>query len=764
MTPQFSPYRLGKIREVYNIHNIFNALSWNLLLGSIITLFAMRLGANSTFIGLLAAMGYISFFFLPLGKILTRYFSMIGIYSFAWISRSVCMLSAVAAPLASHSGQKDIALLLIVVGVAAFHFFRGLGMVANNPVLSQLASGPDRGSYITQTQIVNSVVTMFGSFLVAIVLGREPPIPLYSLLLGGGVIFGVISGIVIRKVPEPPREESKKQSGFFSVFKFAWTEKGLRRFIIILFLVALVSGVARTFLVVYAREVFGHNDGMVSLYAVFGGLGYLMIGIFIKFLVDRIGAKPIFMVCVIIGLVSMAPIVFFPRGAVDNISTAILFLSFLFFILNFGFLGSEGIAQTYFMGLIPEEKMLDMGIVYYIIFGIAGAGGSLLAGLLLDTLSVFNISAFVSFKVLFSIMIALSCVIVYLQRNLTPLGALPFMGALEVIFSYKELRAISLLDKLDKTHDSQEEELLLGALHDSPSKLAVKGLLEKARSPRLATRQEALRAMETLQTLDEETESALMNDIIANPFTTAYISARILGNHGCFSAIPLLRELSSSKDYMLAGEAMIALARLNDTAFRPHIEKVVLKSKNPRLKIMGVEAFGIFASPETLPSLLQILKAADPPPYLRDAVILSMSRILDTQNQFYPILVHFLQDNTMLPALARDETETALEFYNSNLGRKRKGKYSKTSCINTHAKNMEAAVVAYIDGKNGTLISKWIQDLPEEICQDSVRLTLAEAALDEELTAHNRLRLLIVHWAAYALRNWTKKTAAEINA
>lgn len=204
---------------------------------------------------------------------------------------------------------------------------------------------------------------------------------------------------------------------------------------------------------------------------------------------------------------------------------------------------------------------------------------------------------------------------------------------------------------------------------------------------------------------------------------------------------------------------MIALAKLNDAAFRPRIEKIVSKSKNPRLKIMGVEAFGIYASSDSLPALLDILKAANPPPYLRDAVALSMSRILDTQNQFYPILLRYLQDAALLPALARDEAESALEFFHSNIHGKRRGKNSETALIARHAKSLEAAVCAYIDDKKGQPLSQWIQDMPGDICQDSVRQTLTDAVLDEELAAHERLRLLIVHWAAQKLRDWTKKTA-----
>ena len=757
MATTLSPYRLGKARDVYNVYNIFNAFSWNLLAGSIITLFALKMGANSTYIGLIGAMIYISYFFMPLGKILVHRFSITGVFSFAWIGRSLCMLLAVCAPFAAFSGRPDAALVLTILGVFSFHFFRGVGMVGNNPVLSELASGPDRGSYLTQAQIVASAVNMFSSFLVAMVLGREPHMYLYSVLLAIGVGCGVTSGVFIRKVPEPVHNSETKNTGLFTVFKQALSLDGLRLFIVILFMVALVSGISRIFIVVYAREVFGHSDGMVSLYAVFGWLGNLMIGMFIKFLVDRIGAKPIFIVCVIMGLVSMIPVVLFPGSAIDNISTGILFLSFMFFMLNFGFLGSEGIAQTYFMGLIPEDMMLDMGILYFFILGVAGAAGSILAGLSLDILGSFGITAFISFKVLFSILIAVALITVFLLRKLKPLGALPFMGALEVIFSFRDLRAISLLDKLDKTIDTREETQLLGALYNTPSQLSIKGLLDRARSPRLAIRLEALRAMEALKTLDSDAEDALMHDIITNPFTTAYISARILGNHGCFSSAPILRELSSSKDYMLAGEAIIALAKLGDDAFRPQIERIIVKTKNPRLKIMGVEAFGIYASPNSLSVLLDILVAADPPPYLRDEIVLAMSAILDTQNQFYPILVRFVQDSSLLPALAMDEADSAFEFYNSSLGGKNMRRNPQLAPIASHAKSIQAAASAYIRENNGAPLARWILELPEEYCNTIAQIVLSEAILDDELSSHNRLRLLIVHWAAHELRTWTKR-------
>jgi len=763
MIPPLSPYHLGKARQVFNVFNVFNALSWYLLVGSIITLFAMRLGASSTYIGTLNALLYVSLFFLPLGRLLARRFRIVGIYSFAWITRALAMIPVVLAPFAAHFGRHDLALVLTLSGVGVFHLLRGIGMIGNNPVLSNLSSGPDRGSYMTLIQIINSAALMVSGFTIAIILGREPPLFLYSIIFSAGIAFGIISGVLIKKVPEPPSEENPEKICLAGIFKEAFSKQSIRLFLMILLIVVLASGVSRTFLVVYAREVFFQDDGMVLMYSVVGGLGNLLVGLLIRFLVDRIGAKPIFIICVILSLATMIPILFFPLTAIGNITVAIIFLSFLFFMLTFGFMGCEGIAQTYFMGLVPPQKMIDMGILYFFMFGVAGASGSFLAGLLLDVFRGLGFSPFVSFKLLYGIVIALTAIALLLQRKLTPLGALPLAGAVKVLFSFRDLQAISLLDRLNKTQDSRQEQIILGALHSMPSQLAIKNLLERARSPRLITRMESIRALERMEALSEDAEAALINDTVNNPFTTAYVSARILGNQGCISAIPLLREHASSSDYMLAGEAMIALAKLRDTAFRPQAERIVLGTDNPRLKIMGVESLGIYGLPESLYALVDVLRGADPPPYLRDEVVLAMAAIVDTQNQFYRILVRFLAEPSLASALAMDEAEAAFEYFTISLGGRRGGrKRHELPLLEKQAASLQAAVLALVQDKDGSPLSRWIMELPDYPFSDDPSFGVAQSVfseflLDSEIWSFQRMQLLITHWATYQIRTWTKR-------
>jgi hypothetical protein len=209
---------------------------------------------------------------------------------------------------------------------------------------------------------------------------------------------------------------------------------------------------------------------------------------------------------------------------------------------------------------------------------------------------------------------------------------------------------------------------------------------------------------------------------------------------------------------MLAGEAIIALARIKDDAFRPLIEEIIANTENPRLKIMGVEALEIYQSPSSVPVFMDILRQKDPPPYLGDEVVLAMAGILGTEKEFYPLLVRYLESESLAVILAMDEAESAVEYYAATLGgwktAERKSRYKKST---VQAKALQGAVEAYIRDKNGVPLSRWITELPDDPEDNPIPFIFAEAVLDNELAAYNRLRLLICHWASRKLRDWADR-------
>jgi hypothetical protein len=221
----------------------------------------------------------------------------------------------------------------------------------------------------------------------------------------------------------------------------------------------------------------------------------------------------------------------------------------------------------------------------------------------------------------------------------------------------------------------------------------------------------------------------------------------------------MLRESAAANDYMLAGEAMIALANMKDEEFRPQIEKNILASDNPRLKIMGTEALGIYLRSDSLFVLMEILRKADNHLFLMEEVLLAIAGILGTQKKFYPVLFQYISDNSLAVTLGIDEAEAACEHCRSIIGARKKRKDAFLSEINSHIELFQTASKEYIEMKKGAGLSRWILELPDEVYKErsAVKTVLSEAVLDDELCALSCLRVLIVQWAANELCTWAEK-------
>jgi hypothetical protein len=290
------------------------------------------------------------------------------------------------------------------------------------------------------------------------------------------------------------------------------------------------------------------------------------------------------------------------------------------------------------------------------------------------------------------------------------------------------------------------------------------------KSPQLAVRQEALHALEAQPSLTSEAETALLEDLELNPFTTAYISARILGTHGVAAAVPLLRDLSLSTDSMLAGEALVALARLNDQIYRPAAERIFTDTDNPRLKIMGATALGIYGSPNSVTTLLGILEEKDPPPYLREEITLAMARIVGTEDDFYPLLMRLREYPTLAATLAKDEVEATLEhFLALHGGWKRIARHAGTNPVlamqAAAADTLMDAVSPCMLLDDGAPLARWLERLPDlppslkgGVAEGFpiLRTVFAQTVLMEDLSSFERLRLLICQWACRLFRPWTE--------
>ena len=653
MAVPLSAQKLARARNTFNIYNLFNSFSFVFVSGSIITLFALRLGAPNSIIGLLNALVYITFFMLPLGKRIVRHASIIKVFGWGWVIRYITLIPILFVPFFVSRGQMMLAILVLILGTAGFHISRGVAMIGNNPVLGLLSTGgsdkprSDQGRYLINVSVVNSVAAILANIILAFLLGQQASLWTYAIAIGIGIVTGFIGCVPLFKIPEPDAFSSKDDKSLWDVTREALLKPEFRAFIFTFMLLSFLSGMGRSFLPVYAKQVFTQGDDAIMVYSIVAGLGSIAMGLITRLVVDRLGSKPLFIIYSSIGLISFLPIALIPGSGAMMAAPAMigLFLSFVHFFSSFGFAGEENAAQVYYFGLVPKEKMLDLAVIYNLAYGIGGSLGSFLGGGVLEIFNNLGISSQGAFRLYYAAISLVLVIVIYSMRNLPHMGAKSVTQSLSILFSFRELRAFDLLTRLDQSASAHEEVRILQELGKSESNLTQKELMEYLHSPRFEVRSEALLALESIPELDAETIGALVREVKTNVYSTAYVAARILGKQRSDVAVSALVDSLDEPDYMLQSTSMVALARLGVRQAIPKIEEVIRSTENPRVRISGAYALELFGSIESIPTLISCLKAEDRPANVSDELVLAISGILGIDKEFYLLYSEFIDDN-----------------------------------------------------------------------------------------------------------------------
>lgn len=661
MAKALSPAKLTAARSSYRVFNALNSTSFALLSGSFITLFALRLGASNSLVGLLNAFGYATFFFLPLGKALVRKRAIVEVFGWGWMLRYVAMLPVLAAPLCAAHGMPGLAFGLIAAGVALFNVFRGVAMIGNNPVLAFLAEGRDRGAFMVGIQIINSLASMGTSLLVALALREfvSAGTGLYLAFIAAGIVVGCIGSGILLRAPEPEDYRPAPGSSLLGAMRDAVKERPFRIFFGGLLVSSFAAGMARSFTPVYAKAVYAQGDDLVMVYAIVSSLGAIGMGLLTRLLVDRLGAKPLYVIFTAVTALSIVPAIVSP--ALASPLGTIVFLATFNFVSSFGLAGGDNAGQTYYFGLVPKERNLDLSVVYFLVYGLGGALGSSLGGLALEALGRLGLGPAVAYRAFFAATFLFFAVALLLMGRLTALGSISVRESLGIMFSLRDLKVFDLLARLDRSASPVEEVRLIHEIGDSGSPRSQSELLGYLASPRFEVRVEALLAIENLDSLERPVLDALAAEVERNPFTTAYLAARILGKRGGPGHLPVIRSALRAEDYMLQGAAVVALARMGDSGSRPEIEDILVHTQFPRVRLQAAYALEILGDRDSVPALVSCLRREDPPAYVSDELVLAVAGIVGVLDAFYPMYTAFLDNEAEGRALLLDAAERAGE-------------------------------------------------------------------------------------------------------
>lgn len=632
---------------------VFNAASFNLLTGNLITLYLLRLGASRTTVGVIASFSFAAFFVSLLGRRLVPHLGLIRLFSLAWLLRYLLMLPAAAAPLLLLSYGTVPAILAVGVGSMGFHFFRGLGLIANAPVTGVLSDGPDRGAFLSRFQIRIAIASTLAGLLIVLFVDPAASLGRYALLIGTGVILGMVASALLATLPEPPGlGVGSKSVHLLGAVKRAFAEAQLRRFFLAFTVFAVSNGIYRSFLVVTAKQVYHFSDRTAYLFTVIGFLGTLTMGLMSRLLTDRIGAKPMTLIFVTVIGVGTIPLIMLPPLAG---AALFLLMAALFFLVMLGVTGGETTAQAYFLALTPPRERLELGLFFFIALGTGGTLGSALGGAVLDGLTLgVGMEVEAAFRLFFLASLILLFLTFLLFARLERMGAYSFRGALGVLFSLRDLRAINLVNRLGESESIGAGRAAIQRLGTTESSIATREILKALDSPSFSIRNEAIYALANVP-WDDSVESALIEELSRNEYTTAHVAARMLGKRGTPKAIAPLRRAMRSDDYLLKAKAAVALARLRDRdSFKP-IGELLLTSGNPLVVIHAAAALRLYEERRGVRWLFEALTRQELDTYVADELIIDAAALMGLGSWFYRLYSRF----TRRP---EDEAEEVLEL------------------------------------------------------------------------------------------------------
>ncbi len=287
-------------RGSFNLHwfSLFNAVSFQIMMGAPIIVYAKSLGASSTTLGIIAAFTpLMTVFQLPAARHLDRFgyrqFVLMG-----WGMRIVLIFLVAALPLATFLDEiSKLAALLALLFL--FNLLRGISSAAWMPWIVQLIPEEIRGRFLS----VDQFFMYFGCFLsllasALVVAGDVVTQWDYVLVFLISAVGGAVSLAFINRIPEVEAGEAMRLSSQNVPWRAMLTHAPFRELLIFNLLYATVLGSLSVFAIEFLRDYSRFNVDIVLHLSALSFVGALFVLPFSGHIVDSTGSKPLMRVAI----------------------------------------------------------------------------------------------------------------------------------------------------------------------------------------------------------------------------------------------------------------------------------------------------------------------------------------------------------------------------------------------------------------------------------------------------------------------------------
>ena len=370
-----------------NGFSFFNAVSFQIVLGAPVILFAKSLGASSFVLGTIAAL-------TPLLNILqllaARFLHRVGYKRFVlagWGARTFFTFCIAVLPLLPGLSLST-RLGLLIAALFCFNLLRGFSAGAWLPWLTALVPASVRGRFLSRDNAFMHLGCLAALLLSAWVMTGSVEADEYVAVFGIGLVSALISLWFVRRIPEAESAEERKQSGvpvpWSAMLRFPPFAKLLWFTTIYMTVIGSLGVFTVEYLVVRGK----FSESMILLLSAWSFVGALAGLAITAPRLDATGSKP----WLRHGLVIMALVIFswflLASGLLPGWPALVAALNFFGGVAGAIF----GVANTRItMGSVPAMGRNHFFALFTVVSGLGLGGAPMVWGAMLDTLGTLDV-------------------------------------------------------------------------------------------------------------------------------------------------------------------------------------------------------------------------------------------------------------------------------------------------------------------------------------------------------------------------------------
>lgn len=273
---------------------LFNALSFQMILGSPMVLYAKSLGANATTLGVIAGMtAMLVILQIPSAGFADR----LGYKHFVvsgWSVRTIFVALMALVPLTGQWIPPGGRIAVLLGLLFLFNVSRGISTCGWLPWIASIIPAEHRGRYLVNDAAMVNLGSLAVFWFAAAVLGADPHPWQFSALFAFAALAAIMSLRFLRKIPEERRIETEtaNRSGrpplseMLSITPF-------RRLLTMNVGWSLANGGVLTFVVAYLKGMAGMSEQHILILVSFTFVGGLVNQLLLRRILDQHGSKPV---------------------------------------------------------------------------------------------------------------------------------------------------------------------------------------------------------------------------------------------------------------------------------------------------------------------------------------------------------------------------------------------------------------------------------------------------------------------------------------